>query len=181
MSKGNESHVGKFQFWFFSINVCSKPHLNRTCGCREQFFKFNVKHKNLSPLHSMFVTQNHYSWHPTFPLSLHFRMWKFTHPRILQLLEKVFPQAEIYIFACISACETTHYCVIPHGHTCISTCWNFSCCFISCFWRNTLMSTVPIMINCYLLVEIIGLRILSILNILWLENIKLPFFFLGLY
>ena len=57
--KGNESHVGNIQFWFFNINhlpiynatFWSKPHLNWTPGCRDidnsLKFKNNVKHKNL--------------------------------------------------------------------------------------------------------------------------------------
>ena len=73
--KGNESHIGNIQFWFFKINhlsiksatFWSKPHLNRTYGCRDMNnsvkFKNNVKNKNLSPLlacnsKSIFSTSN---------------------------------------------------------------------------------------------------------------------------
>ena len=77
--KGNESHVGNIQFWFFNINLLSiknatfwsKPHLNQTYGCTDMNnsvkFKNNVKHKNLSPL----VACNSKSIFPTsdsFPL-----------------------------------------------------------------------------------------------------------------
>ena len=60
--KGNESHVGNIQFWFFNVNhLCiqnatfwSKPSLNRTSGYWDMwtFFEFKniVKHKNLLPL-----------------------------------------------------------------------------------------------------------------------------------
>ena len=58
--KGNVSHVGNIQFWFFSINYLSiknatfwcKPHLNQTSGFGDMNnclkFKNIVKHKNLS-------------------------------------------------------------------------------------------------------------------------------------
>ena len=78
MIKGNESHVGNIQFWFFNNNhlpiknatFWSKPHLNRTSGCRDMDnsvkFKNNVKHKNLSHLlacnsKSIFPTSDSFS------------------------------------------------------------------------------------------------------------------------
>ena len=49
--KGNESHVGNIQFWFFNINhlsilnatFWSKPHLNQTSGCRDMNNSLNSK------------------------------------------------------------------------------------------------------------------------------------------
>ena len=75
MIKGNESHVGNIQFWFFSINhlyiknatFWSKPHLNRTSGCGDTNILWSLKTiKNIRMCHLFKpVTQNQYSRHPT--------------------------------------------------------------------------------------------------------------------
>ena len=73
--KGNDSHVGNIQFWFFIINhlsilnatFWSKPHLNRTFGCRDMNILWSLKTiKNIRICHIFKpVTQNQYPRHPT--------------------------------------------------------------------------------------------------------------------
>ena len=80
--KGNESHVGNIQFWFFNITnlstlnatFWSKSHLNRTSGCRDTNILWSLKTmKNIRICHIFKpVTQNQYSRHPTHsPWSCH--------------------------------------------------------------------------------------------------------------
>ena len=86
--KGNESHIGSTQFWFFSIDnlsisnasFWSKPHLNWTSGLLryEQFFEVQ-NNKNLSPLlacnsKSIFLTSDSY------PLIMSQFCYPFLHP-----------------------------------------------------------------------------------------------------